>query len=304
MPAEPRREAGAGTPHHTHRHATPVPQQTSRLAAQQEIWILQRNTCGSGLTMRRGRGWGAGSSMTHLHIPDGVLPFWLWASGLALSAALIFIGARVASGPDFRRRLPILSMTSAFMIIAMSVPIIPAIYHVQLAGLAGIILGPALGLIAVFIVNLLLALVGHGGITVVGLNTLILGSEMLATWALFRLLGKALTPGPAAGIAAFLAMVVGAGVMLGVIALASPQVGLTHVREVTSVGEHEHHAEVGSLHAAVPYANLSLARFAFLVIGLGSIGWALEGLVTGLVVRFAVRVKPDLVGLEPVRERT
>jgi cobalt/nickel transport system permease protein len=236
--------------------------------------------------------------MTHLHLPDGVLPFWLWAGGFAFAAALIALGARVASGTDFRRRLPVLSMTAALMIVAMSIPVIPAIYHVQLAGLAGIILGPGLGLIAVFIVNLLLALVGHGGITVVGLNTLILSSEMFATWALYKLFKRALAPGAAAGAAAFLAMAVGAGVMLTVIALASPQVGLAHLREVTSFGEHRHQVHAGSLYAALPYESLSVRRFAILVVGLGSIGWVLEGVVTGLMVRFAARVKPDLVGAE------
>jgi cobalt/nickel transport system permease protein len=236
--------------------------------------------------------------MTHLHIPDGVLPLWLWASGFALAAALVALGARVASGTDFRRRLPVLSMTAALMIIAMSIPVIPAVYHVQLAGLAGIILGPGLGLIAVFIVNLLLALVGHGGITVVGLNTLILSGEMFAAWALYKVFKRALAPGIAAGVAAFLAMAVGAGVMLTVIALASPEVGLTHLREVTSFGERHHGEHAGSLYAAVPYENLSLRRFAILVVGLGSIGWILEGVITGLMVRFAARVKPDLVGAE------
>ncbi len=233
--------------------------------------------------------------MTHLHLPDGVLPVWLWASGFALVAALIALGARLASGADFRRRLPVLSMTAALMMIGMSIPIIPAIYHLQLAALAGIMLGPSLGLIAVFIVNLLLALLGHGGVTVVGLNTIVLGSEMLAAWALYGMLKRALAPGPAAGIATFVAMVVGAGVMLGVIALASPQVGLAHLHEVTAIGEH-HREHAGSLYAAVPYDTLSLRRFAFLVIVLGSAGWILEGAVTGLVVRFAARVKPDLVG--------
>jgi len=241
--------------------------------------------------------------VTHLHLPDGVLPLWLWAGGLALAGVLIAIAARVAAGADFRRRLPTLSMIAAFMIISMSVPVIPAVYHVQLAALAGIVLGPASGVIAAFIVNLLLALVGHGGITVVGLNTLILGSEMLTAWALFRVLKRALAPGPAAGAAAFPAMVVGAAVMLGIIALASPQAGLVHLGEVTSFGERAHAGGLGPLHAGAPYAELSLRRFAWLVLGLGSLGWIVESVVTGLVVRFAARVKPDLVGLAPDYER-
>jgi len=140
-------------------------------------------------------------SMTHLHIPDGVLPAWLWLGGAGVAAALIALAARIASGRDFRRRLPLLSIAAAFMVVSMSVPVIPAVYNVQLAAVVGIILGPALGVIAAFIVNLLLALVGHGGITIVGLNTLILGGEMLAAWVLFHLLRVALAPGVAGGVA-------------------------------------------------------------------------------------------------------
>jgi len=240
--------------------------------------------------------------MTHLHVPDGVLPVWLWLSGAALAAAIIAVASRIASGPDFRRRLPVLSMTAAFMIVAMSIPVIPAAYHVQLAAVAGIILGPALGMIAAFIVNLLLALVGHGGITTVGLNTLIVGSEVVAGWAFFRLFRAAVAPGVAAGAAAFLAMVIGAVIMIGVVALASPQARTLHLHEMLAVGETEHHAAQPEPGAGPGYENLSTSRFAALVVGLGAVGWLLEALVTGLIVRFAAGVKPDLVGLAAVHE--
>ena len=38
-------------------------------------------------------------------------------------------------------------------------------------------LGPALSFVSVFVVNLILALLGHGGITAVGINTLTIGIE-------------------------------------------------------------------------------------------------------------------------------
>jgi len=240
--------------------------------------------------------------MTHLHVPDGVLPVWLWMSGAAATAVIIAVASRFASGPDFRRRLPVLSMTAAFMIVAMSIPVIPAAYHVQLAAVAGIILGPALGVIAAFIVNLLLALVGHGGITTVGLNTIIVGSEVVAGWALFRGLRRALAPGIAAGAAAFVAMVVGAAIMIGVVALSSPQVRAAHLGEMLAVGESGHHGEHPGPAGGEGYEKLSTGRFAALVVILGAVGWILEAVVTGLIVRFAARVKPDLVGLAAAHE--
>lgn len=242
--------------------------------------------------------------MTHLHVPDGVLPVWLWLGGAGVTAVLVVIAARIASGSDFRRRLPLLSMTAAFMIVSMSIPVIPAVYHVQLAAVAGIILGPALGIIAAFTVNLLLALVGHGGITVVGLNTLVIGAEMVAAWALFGLLRRLLAPAAAGAAAAFLAMAVGAAVMIGLVGLASPQPGWLHLTHVTTAAAEEHAARHGGDAAqAAVYEHLSLRRFAALVIGLGFVGWLLEAAVTGLIVRFAAQVKPDLVRLSAAHER-
>jgi len=241
--------------------------------------------------------------MTHLHIPDGVLPAWLWLGGAGVAAALIALAARIASGRDFRRRLPLLSIAAAFMVVSMSVPVIPAVYNVQLAAVVGIILGPALGVIAAFIVNLLLALVGHGGITIVGLNTLILGGEMLAAWVLFHLLRVALAPGVAGGVAAFLAMATGAGIMIGVVALGSLQTGQIHAEHVTVVGEPGHQAgERVERTATFGHENLSVRRFGALVVGLGVVGWLLEAVITGIIVRFASRVKPDLVGLAVAHE--
>jgi cobalt/nickel transport system permease protein len=54
-------------------------------------------------------------------------------------------------------------------------------YHVNLSVVAGILLRPSLGFLAAFITNLMLAFSGQG-ITVIGLNTLLLGSE--AVWAM------------------------------------------------------------------------------------------------------------------------
>jgi len=74
------------------------------------------------------------------------------------------------------------------MLVAMSLEILPIFYHINLSVVAGILLGPALGFLAAFIANLILAFMGHGGITVIGLNTLLLGSEAVLGHTLFYLL--------------------------------------------------------------------------------------------------------------------
>jgi cobalt/nickel transport system permease protein len=238
--------------------------------------------------------------MAHLHIPDGVLPPWLWLSGAIVATILILLAARRMSKPPYGRKLPLLSMTAAFVIVAMSIPIIPG-YDIQLAAVAGIILGPAAAIIAAFVINLLLALIGHGGITVVGLNTLILSAEMVAGWGFFRLVSRVLSPALAGGISAFVAMVMSAALMIGVVALGASAVGEVPIENVVVIGAPHHHQANQAAHAG-DIRNLSLRRFAAMVLVLGAVGWPIESFVSGVVIRFAARVKPDLVGLAPTYE--
>ena len=120
--------------------------------------------------------------MSHIHIPDGVLPLWLVAAGWVMTLALLFLIARRLSGPEGRRKIPLLGVMAALMLVGMSTEFVPIAYHVNLSVLAGIIVGPAMGFLAAFIVDLILALFGHGGITVVGLNSSSSGPS--ARWAM------------------------------------------------------------------------------------------------------------------------
>ena len=50
--------------------------------------------------------------MTHIHLPDGVLPAWLWVSGWAVALVLVFAAGHPPVGPDMApdgngRRIPI-----------------------------------------------------------------------------------------------------------------------------------------------------------------------------------------------------
>lgn len=114
--------------------------------------------------------------MTHIHIPDSVLPVWLWFSGFLLMSVCLALSLFRLRTEDMRIKVPLLGTVAAVMLVAMSLEILPIAYHLNLSVVASILLGSSLGFTAAFIVNLMLAFVGHGGITI-GLNTLFLGAE-------------------------------------------------------------------------------------------------------------------------------
>ena len=127
--------------------------------------------------------------MTHLHIPDGILPLWLWVSGLVVMTLVLAFSLFRLRRMDMKVKIPLLGALSATMLVAMTLEILPLAYHINLSVISGILLGPALGFVAAFIVNLILAFMGHGGITVMGLNTLLLGSEAVLGHVFFYLFG-------------------------------------------------------------------------------------------------------------------
>src|SRR4030042_5519064 len=125
--------------------------------------------------------------MSHIHLPDGILPVWLWGSGFIVAILVGTILFRLTKKDELTRRLPLLGMMAAVMVLGAAVEIVPIAYHVNLPVISGILLGPSLIFLATFVVNVILALFGHGGITVIGLNTLILSIEGVLAYLFFHL---------------------------------------------------------------------------------------------------------------------
>jgi len=270
--------------------------------------------------------------MSHIHIPDGVLPWWLWVTGWVATALLLGMASRMATRTGTRRAVPLVGAISALVLVAMSIEIVPIAYHVNLTVIAGALLGPWLGAISAFIVVLVLALVGHGGITVVGLNTLMIATEMALGWALvhggLRLLGSRRVR-PVAAASTIVTLAITTTMLVGIVALAGSgatarhtgaldvetlefrnpfsgdliNVGLLggdnhghdgeHATEAGHVDEHETEAEHDDEHEEG--GALSVSRFAAVVYTLGPIGWVLEALVTAGVLGYVVRVRPSLL---------
>ncbi|MHB1135839.1 MAG: energy-coupling factor ABC transporter permease [Coriobacteriia bacterium] len=255
--------------------------------------------------------------MSHIHIPDGVLPWWLWIAGWLAAAALLGIAARRATRTGSRRAVPLIGAVSALVLVSMSSEIVPIAYHVNLTVIAGVLLGPWLGVIAAFIVVLVLALLGHGGVTVMGLNTLVIGTEIALGWALVRggtrLLGiKKIRP--VAGIATVLTLALTTTMLVGIVALAGAPATTRETGALDAEtlefrnpfsegvfqlgllgGDGHGEAEAGESEHGHEGETLAVSRFATVVYTLGPIGWLLEALVTAAVLGYVGRVRPGLL---------
>lgn len=117
------------------------------------------------------------------HLVDGVLSTPVIVVGAAIAIAGTSIGLRRTSGD----RLPYCGLMSAAFFLAslVHVPVGPSNVHLILNGLLGIVLGWA-AVPAIFVALLLQGLFfGYGGITVFGINTAIMGVPAVACHYLF-----------------------------------------------------------------------------------------------------------------------
>ena len=238
--------------------------------------------------------------MSHIHLPDGVLPIWLWIAGFIGAVLVGVMLFKLHKKKDMSRRLPLLGMMAAVMVLGASVEIVPIAYHVNLTVISGILLGPSLVFLATFVVNVILALFGHGGITVIGLNTLILSVEGVLGYFFFRLFWRGLRKlGIAVFLATFFALFASTLSMIGAVSLGTSHYEeLIHREEGRGLFEfklmkekEDHQKEHGA------QGEVHLKRFAVILLSLGFLGWLLEGVITLLIVRYIHRLRPDLLRL-------
>lgn len=248
--------------------------------------------------------------MSHLHIPDGVIaPVWL-VCGFIGMVALLALAVRQVGREGAASKISRLGIFSAFMLLAMSIPLGFLPVHLNLTVVAAIFLGPWLGVIAVFVVSLILALTGHGGITVLGLNALVLSSEALLGYYLFTLLRQRVRLELATATATVLALVVSLTLMICI-------VGLTQTDPVLLLHGHSHDQEGQSAATVLPQVegevqepgrgevpaiaaghseqHISLSRFMMLALPIGAAGIVLEAAVSTLLIGFVFKIRPDLI---------
>jgi len=185
-------------------------------------------------------------------------------------------------------------------LIAMSVPLVIVPVHLSLAVLTGILIGPKMAFLVVFVVSVILATFGHGGITIVGINTLVIGSEVLVGSTLFRFLGKKhLTTGVIISVvvAVLVSMTMTIGIIGGAVGFEEVLPHTPHSHDENNVGNHnqETHQEREHIDEVVEQVNYLVFSGWMAVILILVVGIALEAVISLLIVRFFSKVKPDLL---------
>lgn len=212
--------------------------------------------------------------MAHIHLEDGAFsPFWVIVWSLAAAAlvtlALFMIGRREVSP----RRLAVAAMCTSvgFAVFQVSIPIFGGI-HLNLTPIIGILAGPGLGSLAALLINIFSAAVGHGGWGMIGANTVVNIAEVVVAFYTYRLVRSKFkvdrfTSGLGAAIAA---LSVSALAIVAIVAVSGIQDSEQTKEEIV--------------------ANMVVIAGVNLAVGV------IEGVVTGYIVRFIGRVRPDLLG--------
>lgn len=213
-----------------------------------------------------------------MHIPDGILPLPVTLGGYAVSVGVAWYCIRqINRREDPRAAVPKAALlTAAFFVASLiQIPLPPAGVHLVLGGLLGATLGvfafPAI-LVGLFFQAVMF---GHGGITTLGINGVILGIPALAAAWLFHFHARRPNPSPMrTGIF---------GCLAGAASIILSLVFFTGIL-ITNMPAH---LDVGAECSAL---FILLAAHVPLII--------LEGIMTGFVVAYLRRVKPQLlVGL-------
>jgi len=127
-----------------------------------------------------------------MHVPDGILPPLVWGGAYVVTGAVTAVSLRkINQEEDPRAAVPRAAMMTAAFFVASSIffPMPPPMTtaHFILSGAMGVMLG-WYAFPAILIGLILQAIVfGHGGITSLGANALVMGVPALLAGGLFRM---------------------------------------------------------------------------------------------------------------------
>jgi cobalt/nickel transport system permease protein len=211
--------------------------------------------------------------MAHIHLEDGTFTlFWVlvWWLAALIILSIVLWKFRSDRKPDNRSiTLAAFFATAAFVVFQIEIPVFGGV-HLNLTPIIGILAGPLMGTLIVTVVNILSAAIGHGGWGLAGANILVNIAEVTVAWGVFRGM-KPITGrlGIRAGAAAFIGLTVG-NLVMAIIILVSGIQGVNQDQ-------------------ATMLSGLSL------ILGINLVVAAIEAVVTGLIVEYIARIRPDIL---------
>jgi cobalt/nickel transport system permease protein len=211
--------------------------------------------------------------MAHIHLPDGAFSIqWIitwWVIAIIILGLCLYWLKKVKKIDNRTITLAAMLTAASFAIFQVNIPLFGGV-HMNLTPLVGILAGPVIGGIIVLIVNILSAAIGHGGWGMVGANILVNMSEVTVAYGIYKALGKInLDTFSKAGIGTITGLLFGSIVMILIILISGIQ-GVHQDVQTTLYGL--------SLLAAV---NMGVA--------------IIESIITGYVVSYINRVRPDML---------
>ncbi len=244
-------------------------------------------------------------NISHIHLPDGVLPWSWWLLADLLALVWLLVALRHEGRGRRSMRLPLLGALGACMLLTMSVPLGPLPLHLNLTIVTGILAGPWLGFITVFLVNIMLSLLGHGGLTVVGLNSLLMGLEVAVGWWLFHRLFRNWSISWRACLAPMLALLLSVSISFGVIGWSTGDWAASLPGSHAEAHRHGHELAVHSAEGqSYPETGLGAVLSDWGALGqtgiaalalLFGLGLLSESVATLAVTRYIEQVRPELL---------
>ena len=219
--------------------------------------------------------------MAHIHLEDGAFtPFWLIVWNLIALGIMALALAMLKRQKASPRRLAVASMCAAvgFAVFQIEVPTPIGPAHMNFTPLIGILVGPSLGGVVVLVVNVFSAAIGHGGWGMIGPNSIVNVTEVVLGYYGFRLFKNGMKRG-----------YFWSGLSSTVIALTVSSLLVVLIVGVSEIQ--------GSTISREQTINNMLVLAA-----LNVVTGVIEGVVTGYVVAFLGRVRPDLLAHHDVEK--
>jgi len=203
-----------------------------------------------------------------MHIADGIVSGSVIAAGFGVTALLAAVTMRNVELEE----IPKISVVTAVFFVAnfIHIPLVVASIHLILNGLAGVILGKR-AFMAIMLGVVLQAFFGFGGVSVIGVNSVMLGGGAMLAYGVWQCRNYVAIPNKEI---IFGALAGGMGIFFSgcILALA-----------LVTTGE-----------AFMTAAQLVLGYHVVLMI--------IEGAVTGACVGFLLKTKPDLLSGQRTRK--